>query len=581
MSLKANPKLTPEQERFWKILLVRATDSTYGQPYISYALFELTPISLPGQKTMSVDSKFRCYVDFEWAMEKGVEFAAKVLNHEPWHLLRRHHERFLELDAREDGKPHKHFDWNIAGDLTINGDIPTLVPDEGCHPERGEFVDYKRNRSTEEYYAQIVKDQRFNPPTCAECGQPNQSGAGDKKDDKSSAGKDGSDKSDSGAGSEDSGAGDSGDSQSGGDSGDSGQDGQQGQGDQSGEGADGGNSDGSGSDGAGAEGGSGAGDSGQDGQGSGQGQSGVNGSGAGNSGQGGSGSQGSTCGTCGQDKNGQGSGQGKPGAGTDCGSGAGGPAREWELGEGEAPSVDADRADQIRETVAQDIRKYAQSNPGSIPGHMKVWADEVLEGEPLDWRQLLRGQVKKAYSAWTKGKMDYVRSRPNRRQPSKDFIYPALQAPKPRMALAFDTSGSHLHKLGIVVEQTCDIVKQVGIRGRDLVAFPVDVVVGDVKKVHDPRKVLEDMTGGGGTDMRVGFEQLAKLNREEKFDIGIMFTDLQTGWPSSPPDGNMKYIVVGIVDSSSSWEMDWVGKAESAIGDWADVVIVDVNLVKD
>lgn len=516
--MKSTAKLTEEQKRFYRVLLVRATDSTYGQPYISYALFDLIPVNSPGLGTMGVDKYCRIYIDFDWAMAKGIEYSAKVLNHEPWHILRRHAQRFEVLDARPDGKAHKHFDWNIAGDLTINGDIPDLVPEDGCHPGKREFEAYPHNRTTEEYYAQVIKDERFNPDSCKDCGQPK-----DKSDDK---GDEKGDKSD-----------DKGDEK----------------GDKPGDDSDG------------------SGESQDDGEGSGDGSEDGSGEGSGE----GQGSGQGTCNSCGQDK--------KPGQGesnTDCGSGAGGTPREWELSPGEAPIVDEDRIEQIRETVAQDIRKYDQSNPGTIPGNMKVWAEQELESEPLDWRQLLRGQIKKAYSSWTKGKMDYRRSRPNRRQPSRDIIYPALQAPKPRMALAFDTSGSHLHKLGVVVEQTCEIVKQVGIRGRDLVAFPVDVQVGDVKRVNDPRKIMEEMVGGGGTDMRVGFEQLAKLNREEKFDIGIMFTDLQTGWPATKPEGNMVYIVVGIVDSSLAWEMSWVDKAQAAIGDWAEIVIVDINLVK-
>lgn len=554
---RSTPKLTDEQKEFYKLLIIRCAQEKTGQPWITYAFHNLTPVNAPGLKTMAIDKKWRVYVDFEYMMDKGVEYASGVLNHEPWHVLRRHTERFEALGLREDGRKHDHKLWNYAGDLTINGDIPNLVPEDGLFPEKGEFKDYQMNDSAENYYFKMLQDEKFAPKTCPDCGQPLEDD-GKKKDDKKSKqdqGKDaGKDKGDQDGGDQDGGK-DGSDGDQDGDSGSNGESGENGEsGDASGEGQ-----------------GEGSGDAdGDGGEGSGEGQ-----------GNGHGGSSGShTCNTCGQGTDGAPGGNGGNGGGkfpgVNCGSGSGNPG-DYELGsEYDDLGVPEDEADGIIKATAEQIRQYGESNGiGKLPGNARLWADEILTAPPLDWRTILRGYVKFAV-AWKKGQLDRNRSKRNRRQANPDIITPAWAAPKPRLAVAFDTSGSNLHNLGVVVDEIENIVKSVGVRGRDLLAFGVDVNVSDVKPVNNPRKVLEDMNGGGGTDMRVGFEQLGQLGRQGKADVGVLITDLQTGWPDQAPTGKMKYIVIGIVNGSS-WEQQWIDEANNAIGDWAKVLIVDTS----
>lgn len=413
------------------------------------------------------------------------------------------------------------------------------------------------NDSAENYYFKMLQDEKFAPKTCPDCGQPLEDD-GKKKDDKKSKqdqGKDaGKNKGDQDGGDQDGGK-DGSDGDQDGDSGSNGESGENGEsGDASGEGQ-----------------GEGSGDAdGDGGEGSGEGQ-----------GNGHGGSSGShTCNTCGQGTDGAPGGNGGNGGGkfpgVNCGSGSGNPG-DYELGsEYDDLGVPEDEADGIIKATAEQIRQYGESNGiGKLPGNARLWADEILTAPPLDWRTILRGYVKFAV-AWKKGQLDRNRSKRNRRQANPDIITPAWAAPKPRLAVAFDTSGSNLHNLGVVVDEIENIVKSVGVRGRDLLAFGVDVNVSDVKPVNNPRKVLEDMNGGGGTDMRVGFEQLGQLGRQGKADVGVLITDLQTGWPDQAPTGKMKYIVIGIVNGSS-WEQQWIDEANNAIGDWAKVLIVDTS----
>ena len=548
MSL-GNPNLTPEEAEFFKLLIIRATSEDIGQPYLSYAYHSMTPVSAPGLETMGVDEKWRVYIDFEYMMEKGVIYASGVLNHEPWHLLRRHAERFKALGMRGDGKPNNAKAWNIAGDLTINGDIPNLVPEDGCFPEVGVFKEYKLDTSAEDYYAQLMADEQFNPPTCDECGQPQD------KSDKDKGDKDKSDKSGDDAGDQ--------------------------PGDEKGDGSQPGDGDGDDADGQGKGNqpgdGNGEGESNQPGDGQGKGESNQHGNGNG------------TCSTCGKEKgNGQGQGQGQGqgnGQGNgqggipdpNCGSGAGNALGDYELGaEHDGVGLEEDEVDGVIKATAESVKQYGEQHGiGKLPGGARLWAEQELQAPPLDWRTILRGLIKNAV-AWKKGQLDINRSRRNRRQPNPDIITPAWAAPKPRLAVAFDTSGSNLHNLGVVVDEIENIVKSVGIRGNDLLAFGVDVRASEVKPVNNPRTVLDEMVGGGGTDMSVGFEQLANLGRRGKADIGVLITDLMTPWPKEKPAGKMKYVLIGIVNGTG-YEESFIKSAEEAIGDWANIIIIDTS----
>jgi predicted metal-dependent peptidase len=494
---KSRKNLTPEEADFYKLIRLRATQTGIGQPYIANAIFRLTPISAPGLGTMGVDKFWRCYIDFEFMMDKGVEYAAGVLAHEPWHLLRSHNERAERIGA--DKTP---FLWNIAGDLEINDDIMNLVPKDSLFPGKGQFADFPANQIAEFYYEKVKEEAEKNKPKCpVHDQQGNQQGQGQGNE----------------------------------------------QGENSGQGQQGDN----------------AGD--QQGQGnSGQGQQGQGGSGQGDQqgqGQGGSGQGECSC-------------EGKGGyKGGNCGSGTE-KIKGYELSEGEAEAVDGDEAESIRKQVAEAIRRQEMSNPGSVGGNAKLWADEVLAHKPVSWKQVLRGQIKDAI-AWKRGHTDYNRKRPARRQPISDVIFPALRSPQPRIGLAIDTSGSNLGNLGVVLDEISRITKQVGVRGQDLLAFSVDTrkVETRFQPVNNVKDI--DLNGGGGTDMRVAYEELANL--KGKVDIGIVLTDGETPWPTEAPTNAIKFITLIMVQQGSSWADKVIDEAEKNVGSWSKIVVVEVE----
>ncbi len=68
----------------------------------------------------------------------------------------------------------------------------------------------------------------------------------------------------------------------------------------------------------------------------------------------------------------------------DCGSGADGRAREWDLGPDGAHGLSAQERDAVRFRVAQGIK----ARPGSTPQGWQRWAEEAFR-PPQPWRELL------------------------------------------------------------------------------------------------------------------------------------------------------------------------------------------------
>lgn len=77
----------------------------------------------------------------------------------------------------------------------------------------------------------------------------------------------------------------------------------------------------------------------------------------------------------------------------------------------------------------------------------------------------------------------------------------------------------------------------------------VDQTVEFCRRVFRPEQIK--LAGGGGTDMGVGLEAVARLRPLPQ--LGIVLTDGHTPWPDRPPRG-MKVIVVLFGDVTAP---DW------------------------
>ena len=246
----------------------------------------------------------------------------------------------------------------------------------------------------------------------------------------------------------------------------------------------------------------------------------------------------------------------------DCGSGADGREREWELGPDGAHGLSEQEKDAVRHRVAQAIK----GRPGSAPEGWERWAEEAFH-PPQPWRELLGAALRSAVSGSGVGE-DYSYGRPARRSAGlPGVVLPSLLRRPPRVSVVIDTSGSVSDaELGSALLEVAAISRALGGR-RDLVTVvPCDAAA----RVAHPLCRAEGipLLGGGGTDLRTGFA--TALRTRPRPDVVVVLTDGQTPWPKARPAART---VVGLFPRShGSWIEDDPDYVPDSPPVWARVV---------
>ncbi|MFI1675936.1 VWA-like domain-containing protein [Streptomyces sp. NPDC020607] len=248
----------------------------------------------------------------------------------------------------------------------------------------------------------------------------------------------------------------------------------------------------------------------------------------------------------------------------DCGSGADGLERAWELGPDGAHGLSEQERDAVRFRVAQGIT----ARPGSASRGWRRWAEEAFH-PPQPWRELLGAAVRSAASGPGAGE-DYTYGRPARRSAGlPGVVLPSLRRRPPRVCVVIDTSGSVSDaELGSALLEVTAISRAVGGR-RDLVSvLPCDAAAPSVHSLCRAEGI--PLVGGGGTDLRAGFARA--LRARPAPDVVVVLTDGQTPWPSARPACRT---VVGLFPrqgSAGSWDEDDPDYVPDTPPDWARVV---------
>ncbi|MBP0458942.1 vWA domain-containing protein [Streptomyces montanisoli] len=211
----------------------------------------------------------------------------------------------------------------------------------------------------------------------------------------------------------------------------------------------------------------------------------------------------------------------------DCGSGADGVHRPWELGPDGAHGLSGQQCDAVRFRVAEGIR----GRPGDAPAGWRRWADEAFH-PPQPWRQLLGAAVRSAVGAPGAGE-DHTYRRPSRRSAGlPGVLLPSLRRTPPRVCVVIDTSGSVSDaELGSALLEVAAISRAVGGR-RDLVSV---ISCDAAARIAVPLCRAEniELVGGGGTDLRSGFARALRSNPRP--EVIVALTDGQTPWPATRP----------------------------------------------
>lgn len=516
---------THDQDEAHLRLVAGRALAAQNYPYFSVALYAMKPVRTNQLPTLAVDKWWRVYWNPSFVLSLTTAELSGVWIHELQHLLRDHNARFE--DMLEPQRRQKAF--NRAADAAINGDlraerVPLPVDPSPVYPEH--IPDGKLGMTAEQFF-KLLCAQEEESGQCASCGEPLDSNepsqSGESSPDSTSGSGDSGEPDGAESSSESTGGGSSDESEPGDSNGEGG----------GSEGTD--PSEGQGSDG--------------DGGGQGQGQS----TNAGPS---------STSGphTC------------SPSQGQDCGSGAGGGPRSWDLPRSDDDgSVDPGRANLIRNQVAREIRDHIAGR-GTVPGGWQRWADDVLQPQ-YDWRRDLESAIRHDAAA-VAGKRDYTYQRPSRRTGGNPhLILPIMRQPRPpRCRIVVDTSGSVADKmLSQALAETSSILRRLSLGGNPSVGvIACDAAAAEMQSVKNAKSIT--LSGGGGTDMRVGIRVAA--TETPRADIIIVMTDGGTPWPKEVPVENprAKYIAMILLPRGQG------NREKLAAPEWMKTVYVEVDL---
>ena len=240
----------------------------------------------------------------------------------------------------------------------------------------------------------------------------------------------------------------------------------------------------------------------------------------------------------------------------ECGSGAHGQHRGWELQADGVPEISAAGAHLLRCKVATEIRSFGGTGklPGSVPQGWRIWADAVLDPR-IDWRRTLGAAVRTSFAS-VAGCVDYSYARPSRRASVMgSIVMPTMRRPLPMVAVVIDTSRSMSGLFSDVLAEVDAILSGIGVGRNCLRVLSCDAHVHVVQRVTSARQV--ELYGGGGTSMVAGIESALALRPRPS--MIVVLTDGYTPWPVTAPRGAR--VVVGLV-----------GEGRWAAPDWATVV---------
>ena len=225
-----------------------------------------------------------------------------------------------------------------------------------------------------------------------------------------------------------------------------------------------------------------------------------------------------------------------PGNGA-CGS-ASGHTQPWEDDPKPGEGLSLAEVELIKRQVANDVKDAMSKQAGTVPGWLQRFADELLSPK-VNWRHELAASIRRSL-AETAGLVNYSYNRASRHSPA-DVILPGWRRPVPNVAVELDTSGSMgQEELTEALTEIKGIIEACG-AGGGVRVLVTDHHVHSAKTVFSPKQI--EMTGGGGTDMRLGIDAALKLRPRP--DIIVVVTDGYTPWPAAPVAAKVIACLVG------------------------------------
>ena len=132
-------------------------------------IFSIKTVPVLGLGTMAVDKRLRLLYDPEYIRYSTPREIKSCILHELCHILMKHHARLRDII---DNPSSVHYDaWNVAADLSVNyllneefSSPPNRTYDfhvgvDWLLPGRGNYKSFVDNRSTEQYFRQVIQEQ--------------------------------------------------------------------------------------------------------------------------------------------------------------------------------------------------------------------------------------------------------------------------------------------------------------------------------------------------------------------------------------------------------------------------------------
>lgn len=235
----------------------------------------------------------------------------------------------------------------------------------------------------------------------------------------------------------------------------------------------------------------------------------------------------------------------------DCGSGAHGQSRPWELGSPDSSKVEgieeADARD-IERLVAQDIASHVLCR-GRVPGNWVSWSKDILRVKTVRWEHELACGLRWTLSSGA-GHVYHSYHRPSRRQQAvPNVVFPSMRRPLPRVAVVGDSSGSMNQVLQAIPMLRSVITDICRAMGAEVTFLSTDSEVhGGAQRIVDGRRAR--LIGGGGTDMGAGIAWAVAMRPRPSCIVVV--TDCESPWPAMPPP--IPIVIAALTDEPTpSW----------------------------
>lgn len=216
----------------------------------------------------------------------------------------------------------------------------------------------------------------------------------------------------------------------------------------------------------------------------------------------------------------------------DCGSGAGGNARPWDLPGSAAPGVNDTKAEAIAQATAEAILRNGRGT-----GHQWMqWASEQLN-PTINWKRFVRQWINSSHVKQGSMKLSSRNPRIKHGVMRRGWV-----GTKVHLNIVCDTSGS---MSGDPIAKA--LAEVIGIAGTAVVnVYWQDD--GDTPSVQYKVRRWGDLKpiGGGGTDLRPAIAHAAA----DQPDGIIVITDCDTPWEPTPP--NVPTLVVQVKNNEWS-----------------------------